>query len=49
MGNNDYTGDAIPLYSGVQIYATCEVLNTIKTKIDGLSRRIFVESFSQNY
>jgi hypothetical protein len=49
MGDNDYTGDAIPLYSGVQIYATCEVLNTIKTKIDGLSRRIFVDSFSQNY
>lgn len=49
MGDNDYTGDAIPLYSGVQIYATCEVLNTIKTKIDGLSKRIFVDSFSQNY
>ena len=49
MGDNDYTGDAIPLYSGVHIYATCEALNTIKTKIDGLSRRIFVDSFSQNY
>ena len=49
MGDNDYTGDAIPLYSGVHIYSTCEALNTIKTKIDGLSSRIFVDSFSQNY
>ena len=48
-GDSDYNGDAIPLYSGTCMYSTYETLHKLKTKIDGLSRQIFADSFSQNY
>ena len=49
MGDSEYHGNAIPLYSGTYIYATNECLNKMKSKLGQLSRKTYVDSFTQNY
>ena len=49
MGDSEYHGNAIPLYSGTYIYATNECLNKMECKLGQLSRKTYVDSFTQKY
>ena len=48
-GDIEYSGDAIPLYSGTKLYIKKEYLEIIEQRMGILKTKTFVETYTQNY
>ena len=47
-GNIEYSGNAIPLYSGTKLYIKKEYLEIIEQRMGTLKRKTFVNTYTQN-
>lgn len=45
----EYHGDAIPLYSGTELYIKKEYLEIIEQRMGRLKMKTFVKTYTQNY
>ena len=48
-GDIEYHGDAIPLYSGTELYIKKEYLEIIEQRMGRLKMKTFVKTYTQNY
>lgn len=48
-GDIEYSGDAIPLYSGTELYMKKEYLEIIEQRMGTLKKKTFVKTYTQNY
>lgn len=49
LGDSDYTGNSIPLYTGSMLYIKKEYIPTLEQRFGSLIMRKKVESYTQNY
>ena len=48
-GDIQYSGNAIPLYSGTELYIKKEYLEILEQQIGTLKMKTFVKTYVQNY
>ena len=48
-GDSDYSGNAIPLYSGTKLYMKKEYIGTLEQRFGTLMMKTYVQSYTQDY
>lgn len=48
-GDSEYPGNAIPLYSGTELYIKKEYIEMLEKQFGTLMMKTCVESYTQNY
>lgn len=48
-GDSDYSGNAIPLYSGTKLYIKKEYIGTLEQRFGTLMMKTYVQSYTQDY